>query len=120
MPGGLGAIVEAGGSNLSVGQRQRVAIARALLKDPQILLLDEPTSALDAESERHVSEAISRATEGRTTIIVAHRLSTVRGVDRILVMEGGRVVQDGSFEDLSLREGLFRELYLTSGFEAEA
>ncbi len=120
MPGGLGATVEAGGSNLSVGQRQRVAIARALLKDPQILLLDEPTSALDAESERHVSEAISRATEGRTTIIVAHRLSTVRGVDRILVMEGGRVVQDGSFEDLSLREGLFRELYLTSGFEAEA
>lgn len=117
---GLDAVVEAGGSNLSVGQRQRVAIARALLKDPPVLLLDEPTSALDAESERHVSGAIARATEGRTTIIVAHRLSTIRGVDRILVMDGGRIVQHGSFEALSSREGLFRELALTSGFGPEA
>ncbi len=118
LPGGLDAVVEAGGGNLSVGQRQRIAIARALLKDPPVLLLDEPTSALDAESERHVSDAIARATEGRTTVIVAHRLSTVRGVDRILVMDGGRVVQDGTFEDLAARDGLFRELCRTSGFAA--
>jgi ABC-type multidrug transport system fused ATPase/permease subunit len=115
---GLDLVVEAGGANLSVGQRQRIAIARALLKDPPVLLLDEPTSALDAESERHVSDAIARATEGRTTIIVAHRLSTIRGVDRILVMDGGRVVQDGRFADLAAREGLFRELHLTSGLGA--
>ncbi len=110
MAEGYDTIIEPGGTNLSVGQRQRIAIARVLLKDPPILLLDEPTSALDSASERLVSDAIQRATEGRTTIIVAHRLSTVNHVDRVIVMHSGEVVEDGTHAELMKKNGLFAEL----------
>jgi subfamily B ATP-binding cassette protein MsbA len=92
------------GSRLSGGQRQRIAIARALLKDPPILILDEATSALDAESERLVQEALHNLMRGRTTLVIAHRLGTVRRADRIIVLDGGEIREVGSHEEL-LRKG---------------
>jgi ABC transporter fused permease/ATP-binding protein len=98
------------GVQLSGGQKQRVAIARAVLKDPRLLILDEATSALDSESEHLVKDALERLMRGRTTLIIAHRLSTVMGADRVLVLEGGTVVQSGSHAALMSQEGLYRRL----------
>jgi ABC transporter fused permease/ATP-binding protein len=98
------------GVQLSGGQRQRIAIARALLKDPRVLILDEATSALDAESEHLVQEALERLMRGRTSIIIAHRLSTVIAADRVIVMDAGRIVQSGSHTRLLGEEGLYRRL----------
>jgi ATP-binding cassette, subfamily B, beta-glucan exporter len=94
-------------------QRQRLAIARALLKDPPILILDEATSALDAATEARVSRALRALMEGRTTFIIAHRLSTVRDADVILVFEGGRIVEQGSFDALVAKGGRFAALVHT-------
>ncbi|MGH1337303.1 MAG: ABC transporter ATP-binding protein [Aureispira sp.] len=110
-PEGLDTIVGDRGVQLSGGQRQRIAIARALLKDPAILLLDEATSALDAESERVVQEALNRLMEGRTSIIIAHRLATVRDVDCIYVLEEGKIVEQGKHEQLVAKEeGVYNQL----------
>jgi len=101
------------GVKLSGGQRQRIAIARALLKNPAILILDEATSSLDSESERLVQNALDHLMEGRTTFVVAHRLATIREVDRIAVIDGGHVVEIGTHEELSARpSGLYRRLSL--------
>lgn len=107
---GYDSVVGERGTKLSGGQKQRIAIARAILRDARILLLDEATSALDSASESLVQEALERLMDRRTTIVIAHRLSTVQHADRIFVIEKGRVVQEGRHEDLFVREGLYREL----------
>jgi ATP-binding cassette subfamily B protein len=110
LPQGLDTFLGEDGTRLSGGQRQRVAIARALLRDAPILLLDEATSALDAESERLVQQALERLMKQRTTLVIAHRLATVRSADRIVVMEDGRIVEQGSHADLSAGGGLYARL----------
>jgi len=110
LPEGLDTYMGEGGARLSGGQRQRIAIARALLRDAPLLLLDEATSALDAESERLVQDALDRLMADRTTIVIAHRLATVRAADRIVVMDQGRIVEEGTHAMLSARGGLYARL----------
>ena len=111
LPEGLESAAGPRGSNLSGGQRQRVAIARALLRDTPILLLDEATSALDTKSEAIVQSALDRLAEGRTTLVIAHRLSTIQNAHKIVVMDKGKVVDEGSHTDLLARGGLYADLY---------
>jgi ATP-binding cassette, subfamily B, bacterial MsbA len=117
-PDGYDTVVGERGVKLSGGQRQRVAIARALLKDPRILILDEATSSLDGESEALVQAALERLMVGRTTFVIAHRLSTVVGADRIIVIDGGRIVEQGSHDELLRAGGLYRDLYRTQVSDA--
>ena len=110
LPEGLDTFMGEGGARLSGGQRQRIAIARALLRDAPLLLLDEATSALDAESERLVQDALDRLMAERTTIVIAHRLATVRAADRIVVMDDGQIVEEGTHTSLTARGGLYARL----------
>jgi subfamily B ATP-binding cassette protein MsbA len=116
LPLGYDTVVGPGGQRLSGGQRQRVALARALLREPRVLLLDEATSALDAESESLVQAALERLRAGRTTIVVAHRLSTVRDADLVVVLDDGRAVEQGTHDELVGRDGLYARLVKTQAF----
>ena len=111
LPDGLDTLVGERGVKLSGGQRQRIALARVFLKDPAVVVLDEATSSLDNESERLVEEAMEELLTGRSTLIIAHRLRTVRRADRVLVLERGRIVESGTHEDLSLGGGIYEKLY---------
>ena len=111
LPNGYDTVVGERGLILSGGQRQRIAIARAILKDAPILILDEATSALDTESELFVQQALNNLMEGRTTIVIAHRLSTVRKANRIIVMDAGRIAEIGSHQELMANNGIYRKLY---------
>ena len=112
-PDGLGTVVGDRGHRLSGGEKQRLAIARLLLKSPAVVILDEATAHLDSESERYVQEALDTALEGRTSLVIAHRLSTVRAADQILVVEDGRIVERGDHDTLLDRGGLYADLYRT-------
>jgi len=111
LPDGYSTVVGERGAQMSGGQRQRIAIARAILKNPRILIFDEATSALDLASERLIQEAMERVMKGRTTFIIAHRLSTIQKADKILVMDGGLLVEQGSHEGLLERCGLYARLH---------
>ena len=120
LPEGLETVVGEGGATLSAGEQLRITIARAILRDAPLLILDEPTSALDVATEARVMAGLERLTEGRTTFVIAHRLSTVRRADVILVLDDGRIVEQGSFKELMARGGHFAGLYQTQfGEEAE-
>ncbi|MGH7092820.1 MAG: ABC transporter ATP-binding protein, partial [Stellaceae bacterium] len=119
LPDGYDTLVGEHGVRLSGGQRQRLAIARAMLKDAPILLLDEATSSLDNESERHVQAALKALMRGRTTVVIAHRLTTIIGADLICVMDRGRIVETGKHAQLLAHNGLYRRLYETE-FTPEA
>jgi subfamily B ATP-binding cassette protein MsbA len=108
---GLDTLIGERGIKLSGGQRQRVAIARALLANPQVLILDEATSNLDTESELFIQESLSHLMEGRTTFVIAHRLSTIRRADQILVIEDGKIAEQGTHEELIKKEGRYYQLY---------
>ena len=114
LPDGMDTVIGDGGVGLSGGERQRIAIARAFLKNAPILVLDEPTSAMDADTEREVQMALASLAEGRTVIMVAHRLSTVVRAGNIIVLDGGEVVQQGTHEELLSENGMYRRLWEAS------
>jgi ATP-binding cassette, subfamily B, beta-glucan exporter len=115
-PGGYGFLIGERGASLSGGERQRIAIARAILKDAPILILDEATSALDADTEARIKAALDTLREGRTTFIIAHRLSTVANADEILVLDQGRIIERGTFQSLNAQNGLFANMVAQGGF----
>ena len=111
MPAGYESKLGDSGGDLSGGQRQRLAIARAIIKDPAILILDEATASIDSYTERKIQIALERLLEGRTGIVIAHRLATVRGADRIIVLQDGRIVETGPHDALIERQGLYATLH---------
>lgn len=113
LPQGYDTVIGEAGTTLSEGEKQRLTIARALLRDAPILILDEPTSALDVETEARVMQGIDALTKGRTTFIIAHRLTTIRDCDLILVLRDGVIAEQGNFAELMRRKGVFAELYNT-------
>ena len=110
MPEGYDTLIGENGARLSGGERQRISIARALLKDAPIVLLDEATASLDVENETRVQDALSRLLAGKTVVVIAHRMRTVEAADKVVVLEGGRVVEQGAPSDLMAREGLFARM----------
>jgi ATP-binding cassette subfamily B protein len=120
LPDGYETVIDDDATNLSAGEKQLLTIARAFLADPPVLILDEATSSVDTRTEVLIQRAMSRLMHGRTTFVIAHRLSTIRDADTILVMDRGRIVEQGDHEELLARGGLYRELYNSQFVEALA
>jgi ATP-binding cassette subfamily B protein len=120
LPEGLDTVLGEGGSSISTGERQLIAIARAFARNPQLILFDEATSAIDSETEQLIQQALERLMHRRTALVVAHRLSTVRGADRILVMHRGRIIESGSHAQLMSRRGFYYYLHQLGPDEASA
>jgi ATP-binding cassette subfamily B protein len=118
LPGGYDSLIEEDASNLSAGQRQLVTIARAFLANPTILILDEATSNVDTRTEVLIQQAMARLRQGRTSFVIAHRLSTIRHADSIVVMDGGRIVEQGTHTELLARHGFYYDLYNSQFTEA--
>ena len=114
LPQGYDTIIGEGGATLSGGERQRISIARALLKDALIVLLDEATASVDPENEAELQQAISALTRGKTLVVIAHRLATIRNAEQILVVDGGHIVQRGTHEELLAEEGIYRRFWNVS------
>jgi ABC-type multidrug transport system fused ATPase/permease subunit len=117
LPNGYDTIVGENGANLSGGERQRIALARAILRKPKILILDEPTSALDSEAEDKIKQTLSAISKNRTTITIAHRLSTVINADRIIVFDKGKIVSEGTHEELLKTSALYKKMALLQNLE---
>jgi ATP-binding cassette subfamily B protein len=117
MPDAYDTKIGFGYKSLSGGERQRISIARAILRNPKILILDEATAAMDTETERKIQEALTELVKGKTTIMIAHRLSTLRDADKLIVIEGGKVAESGTHEELMAAEGVYHKLY---GLQIEA
>jgi subfamily B ATP-binding cassette protein MsbA len=117
LPDGIDTNIGDSGNKLSGGQKQRLSIARAVLKNPPIMILDEATSALDTESERLVQQALENMMQNRTSIVIAHRLSTIQKADKIIVMQKGRIVEQGTHDELIAREGTYKKLVMMQSFE---
>jgi ABC-type multidrug transport system fused ATPase/permease subunit len=120
LPAGFDTVLGERGARFSGGQRQRIAIARALLRDPEILILDEATSALDSLAEQQVQQSLERLMAGRTAVVIAHRLSTVESADRVVVLEAGRIVEEGTYRELVARRGRLWEFHVLQTQAAEA
>lgn len=119
LPQGYNTIIGENGDNLSGGERQRISIARALLKDAPIVLLDEATASLDVENESKVQEAISRLVKNKTVLVIAHRMRTIAAADHIIVLEGGKVAEEGNHEELISHNGLYNKLWILQTKAAE-
>jgi len=117
LPEGIDTNIGDSGNKLSGGQKQRLSIARAVLKNPPIMILDEATSALDTESERLVQQALENMMQNRTSVVIAHRLSTIQKADKIVVMQKGRIVEQGTHDELIAREGTYKKLVMMQSFE---